>query len=65
LEQGLVTIGAGGEITPVSGALPDGYLLFLNTTSVDPLRLAALSAKGRLVVSDDAGVTWTDVLTDK
>jgi hypothetical protein len=65
LEQGLVTIGAGGEITPVSGALPDGYLLFLNTTSVDPLRLAALSAKGRLVVSDDAGVTWTDVLMDK
>jgi photosystem II stability/assembly factor-like uncharacterized protein len=65
LEQGLVTIGAGREITPVSAALPDGYLLFLTTTSVDPLRLAALSAKGRLVVSDDEGVTWTDVLMDK
>jgi hypothetical protein len=65
LEQGLVTVGAGGEITPVADALPDGYLLFLTTTSVDPLCLAALSAKGRLVVSDDAGVTWTDVLMDK
>lgn len=65
LGQGLVTVGAGGEITLVSGDLPDGYLLLLTTTSVDPLRLAALSAKGRLVVSDDAGVTWTDVLIDK
>jgi photosystem II stability/assembly factor-like uncharacterized protein len=65
LGQGLVTVGPGGEITRVSGALPDGYLLFLTTTSVDPLRLAALSAKGRLVVSDDGGVTWTDVLMDK
>jgi hypothetical protein len=62
LGQGLITVGIGGEITRVSGDLPDGYLLFLTTTSVDPLRLAALSAKGRLVVSDDAGVTWTDVL---
>jgi hypothetical protein len=65
LGQGLITVGNGGEITRVSGDLPDGYLLFLTTTSVDPLRLAALSAKGRLVVSDDAGVTWTDVLMDK
>jgi hypothetical protein len=65
LGRGLVTVGAGGEITPVSGDLPDGYLLFLTTTSRDPLRLAALSAKGRLVVSDDRGVTWTDVLMDK
>lgn len=62
LEQGLVTVGAGGETTRVSGNLPDGYLLFLSTTSRDRLRLAALSAKGRLVVSDDGGVTWTDVL---
>ncbi len=65
LGQGLVTIGAGGVTTRVSGDLPDGYLLFLTTTSVDPLRLAALSAKERLVVSDDGGVTWTDVLMDK
>lgn len=65
LGQGLVTVSAGGEITPVSGDLPDGYLLLLATTSADPLRLAALSAKGRLVVSDDGGITWTDVLMDK
>jgi hypothetical protein len=65
LGQGLVTVGAGGEITQISGDLPDGYLLFLTTTSGDPLRLAALSAKGRLAVSDDGGVTWTDVLMDK
>ncbi len=65
LGQGLVTVGAGGEITRVSGDLSDGYLLFLTTTSVAPLRLAALSAKGKLVVSDDAGVTWTDVLMEK
>lgn len=62
LGQGLVTVGKGGKITKVSGDLPDGYLLFLATTSADPLRLAALSAKGRLVVSDDGGITWTDVL---
>lgn len=62
LAQGLVAIGPGREITPLSSDLPDGYLLQLATTSVDPLRLAALSAKGRLVVSDDGGATWTDVL---
>ncbi|MFN5998827.1 MAG: WD40/YVTN/BNR-like repeat-containing protein [Paracoccaceae bacterium] len=65
LGHGLTTVGIGGEITPVFGALPDGYLLFLTTTSLDPLGLAALSANGRLVVSDDAGVTWTDVLMSK
>lgn len=65
LGQGLVTVGPGGETTLVSGDLPDGYLLFLTTTSRDPLRLAALSAKGRLVVSDDGGITWTDVLMNK
>lgn len=62
LAQGMVTVGASGEITPVSRDLPDGYLLHLATTTVDPLRLAALSAKGRVVVSDDGGVTWADVL---
>jgi photosystem II stability/assembly factor-like uncharacterized protein len=62
LSQGLVTVGDGGEVTPVSGGMPDGYLLLLSATSADPLRLAALSAKGRLVVSDDGGLTWTDVL---
>lgn len=62
LEQGLITVGTGGEITRVSGDLPDGYLLLLTTTSGEPLRLAALSAKGSLVVSDDGGITWTDVL---
>ena len=63
LSQGLVTVGPEGEILPVSADLPDGYLLLLASTSADPLRLAALSAKGRLVVSDDAGKTWTDVLS--
>jgi photosystem II stability/assembly factor-like uncharacterized protein len=62
LSRGLVALGEGGEITPVSTDLPDGYLLFLTTTSVDPLRLAALSAKGRLVVSQDGGASWTDAL---
>lgn len=62
LSQGLVAIGPAGEITPLTSDLPDGYLLQLATTSVDPLRLAAVSARGRLVVSDDGGVTWTDVL---
>ena len=62
LAQGLVTLGDGGDITPVANDLPDGYLLFLATTSVDPLRLAALSAKGRLVTSQDGGVSWTDAL---
>lgn len=62
LRQGLVRVDTGGEITPVSGDLPDGYLLFLAATSADPLRLVALSAKGRLVVSDDGGITWSDVL---
>lgn len=61
LAQGLVTIGPAGEIAQVSSDLPDGYLLHLGTTSADPLRLAALSAKGRLVVSDDGGASWTDV----
>jgi hypothetical protein len=65
LGQGLITVGAGGETTLISGDLPDGYLLFLTTTSRDPLRLAALSAKGRLVVSDDGGITWIDVLMDR
>jgi photosystem II stability/assembly factor-like uncharacterized protein len=65
LGQGLVMVGAGGETTRVSGDLPDGYLLFLTTTWGAPLRLAALSGKGRLVVSDDGGITWTDVLKDK
>lgn len=65
LGQGLVTVGARGEITPVSSDLPDGYLLFLATTATDPLRLAALSAKGRLVISDDGGIAWTDVLDAK
>lgn len=65
LGRGLITVDAGGETTLVSDDLPDGYLLFLATTSGDPLRLAALSAKGRLVISDDGGITWTDVLTDK
>lgn len=63
LSQGLVTVGSGGEIRQVSADPPDGYLLFLTTTSDDPLRLAALSAKGRLVVSDDRGASWTDALT--
>lgn len=62
LGQGLVTIGKGGEITPVASDLPDGYLLFLATTSADPLRLTAVSAKGRLVASDDGGLTWADAL---
>lgn len=62
LAQGLVTLGEGGDITPVANDLPDGYLLFLATTSVDPLRLAALSAKGRLATSQDGGVSWTDAL---
>lgn len=62
LARGLVAIGPAGEITPVSSDVPDGYLLHLATTSIDPLRLAALSAKGRLVVSDDGGATWTDPL---
>lgn len=65
LGQGLIAVGAGGETIQISGDLPDGYLLFLTTTSGDPLRLAALSAKGRLVISDDGGITWTDVLLDK
>lgn len=63
LSQGLVTVGSEGEIRQVSADLPDGYLLFLTTTSVDPLHLAALSAKGRLVVSADGGASWTDALT--
>ena len=63
LSRGLVTVGEGGEITPVSANLPDGYLLFLATTSIDPLRLAALSAKGRLVLSQDGGISWTDALS--
>lgn len=63
LSRGLVTLGAGGEITPVATDLPDGYLLSLATTSVDPLRLAALSAKGRLVTTQDGGVSWTDALS--
>ena len=62
LAQGLVTLGEGGDITPIANDLPDGYLLFLATTSVDPLWLAALSAKGRLVTSQDGGVSWTDAL---
>lgn len=62
LGKGLVTVGTDEEIAPVSDKVPDGYLLLLASTSADPLRLAALSAKGRLVVSDDAGKTWTDVL---
>lgn len=65
LGQGLVTVGAGGETTRVSGDLPGGYLLFLTTTSGDPLRLAALSGQGNLVVSDDGGITWTAVLMDE
>lgn len=43
LSRDLVTLGKGGE-TPVSADLPDSSLLFPATTSVDPLRLAALSA---------------------
>jgi hypothetical protein len=65
LGQGLVTVDAGSEITRVPGDLPDGYLRFLTTTSSDPLRLAALSGKGRQVVSDDGGLSWIDVLADK
>lgn len=62
LANGLVTLVEGGEITQVSADLPDGYLLFLSTTSVDPFRLAALTAKGRLVASQDGGISGTDAL---
>ena len=47
----------------VGTGLPDGYLLYLTSTFADPLRLAALSAKGRLVLSDDGGATWRDALS--
>ncbi|MBN8631640.1 MAG: hypothetical protein J0L76_12365 [Rhodobacterales bacterium] len=63
LAQGLITIGPALEIVPVSNDLPDGYLLLLATISTAPHRLAAMSAKGRLVVSDDGGHSWRDALT--
>lgn len=65
LGQGLVAVGPEGEITPVSANMPDGYLVLLASISADPQRLAALSAKGRLVVSDDAGKSWTSAMAGK
>lgn len=59
---GLVTIGADSAPEIVSANLPDGYLLSLASTSTAPHRLMALSAKGRLVLSDDGGATWADAL---
>ena len=35
----------------------------LDRRSIDPLRLAALSAKGRLVLSRDRGANWTDAVS--
>ncbi len=40
--------------------LPDGYPLYLAPTHAMPHRLVALAAKGRLVLSDDGGATWSD-----
>lgn len=58
--QGLVAIAPDGTASTLSTDLPDGYLLYLASTRTDPHRLMALSAKGRLVLSDDGGATWRD-----
>lgn len=60
--RGLLSIGADGAVSVLSADLPDGYLLYLASTHADPHRLMALSAKGRLVLSDDGGATWTDAV---
>lgn len=60
LGRGLLSIGADGAVTVISPDLPDGYLLYLASTYADPHRLMGLSAKGRLVLSDDGGATWQD-----
>jgi photosystem II stability/assembly factor-like uncharacterized protein len=63
LGRGLVVLGDSSKVSTVSSAVPDGYLLYLSSTSADPLRLVALSGNGRLVMSDDGGASWVDALT--
>lgn len=58
--QGLVTLASDGTTSILTTDLPDGYLLYLASVRKDPHRLMALSAKGRLVLSDDGGATWRD-----
>lgn len=62
--RGLLAIGADGTVSVLSADLPDGYLLYLASTHADPHRLMALSAKGRLVLSDDGGATWVDATAE-
>lgn len=64
LGRGLLSIGADGAVTVISPDLPDGYLLYLASTYADPHRLMGLSAKGRLVLSDDGGATWQDAAAE-
>lgn len=56
--KGVLSIGADGTETLLGTVLPDGYLLYLASISAAPHRLAALSARGRLMLSDDGGATW-------
>lgn len=63
LGLGLVAFDAAGVATTLTTQVPDDYLLFLASTHADPHRMVALSAKGRLVVSDDGGATWADAAT--
>lgn len=62
--RGLLAIGADGTVSVLSADLPDGYLLYLASTNATPHRLMALSAKGRLVLSDDGGATWVDATAE-
>lgn len=63
--KGVLSIAADGTETLLGTDLPDGYLLYLASISASPHRLAALSGKGRLMLSDDGGATWSDAALGK
>lgn len=50
------------EPTQIVASLPGGYLISLSVLSTDSLRLMALSGDGALVLSDDGGATWTELV---
>ena len=63
LGQGLLEVDmASGAVSTLAAAVPGGYLLQLSVSHKDPLRLMALAPDGSLLVSDDGGQNWRDVL---
>ncbi len=63
LGQGLLEVNtATGAVSTVAAEVPGGYLLQLSVIHTDPLRLMAMSPEGALLLSDDGGVRWRDVL---